>query len=180
MLDLALLFIFVMGFLIGIKRGFILQIIHLTGFIVAYIVAYLYFDELAPKLRLWIPYPNFGEDSAITFLFDSANLDEAYYRAIAFAVLFFATKIVMQIIGSMLDFVAHLPILKQINGWAGGVLGFIEIYLIVFILLYIGALLPIELIQNLISDSAIAKAMVQNTPIFSSKIKDLWIGYMAS
>ncbi|MCH1627321.1 CvpA family protein [Ferdinandcohnia quinoae] len=175
MFDLILIFVLLMGFIIGLKRGFILQIVHLTGFIVAFIVAYLYYAELAPKINLWIPYPTFGDPEAMKFLFEGTNLEEAYYKAIAFAMIFFAVKILMQIIGSMLDFLANLPILKQINSWAGGLLGFIEIYLIVFILLYIGALLPIELVQSNIQDSFMAKAIVQHTPIFSGKIKDMWI-----
>ena len=46
MLDLIILIILGFGFLIGLKRGFILQIIHLTGFIIAFIIAYLYYDQL--------------------------------------------------------------------------------------------------------------------------------------
>ncbi|MDF0729046.1 CvpA family protein [Cytobacillus sp. S13-E01] len=179
MLDLILIIILLMGFFIGLKRGFILQIIHLTGFIVAFIIAYMYSGELAPALKLWVPYLTLGENETITFLFESTNLESAYYRAIAFAILFFGTKIILHIIGSMLDFLAHLPILKQINGWAGGVLGFVEIYLIAFILLYVGALLPVEALQASIQDSFMAKTIVQHTPIFSGKIKDLWIERMA-
>lgn len=175
MFDLILIIILLMGFIIGLKRGFILQFVHLTGFIVAYIVAYLYYDDLAPKLNLWVPYPTFGDAETMKLIFEETNLESAYYRAISFAILFFATKIVMQIIGSMLDFVANLPLLKQINGIAGGLLGFVEVYLIVFLLLFIGALLPIEIVQSHINDSFMAKAIVQHTPIFSGKIKDMWI-----
>lgn len=179
MLNLILLILLLFGFLIGIKRGFILQIVHLTGFVIAFIVAYTYVGDLAPRLKLWIPYPSIGEASTMSLLFENANLEDAYYRAIAFAMLFFSTKIVMQIIGSMLDFVSHLPILKQINGWAGGVLGLVEVYLIVFILLYIGALVPVEVVQSSIHESQFAKAIVEHTPLFSGKIKALWFEYMA-
>ncbi|MBE4908209.1 CvpA family protein [Bacillus luteolus] len=179
MLDLILIIILLMGFLIGLKRGFILQIVHLTGFIVAFIVAYVYSGDLAPAIKLWVPYVTLGDNETITFLFESTNLEAAYYRAIAFAMLFFGTKVILQIVGSMLDFLAHLPILKQINGWAGGMLGFIEIYLLVFIVLYIGALMPIETVQGYIQESFMAKTIVQNTPIFSGKIKDLWIEHIA-
>ena len=55
---------------------------------------------------------------------ENVNLEDAYYRAIAFVVIFFAVKIILQIIGSMLDFIAQIPVLKQLNVWAGGILGF--------------------------------------------------------
>lgn len=180
MLDLAILVFLIFGFFIGLKRGFILQIIHLIGFIIAFIVAYIYYDQLAPKLTLWIPYPSFGSDSTLQLLFDNGNLEESYYRAIAFVVIFFAVKIILQIVGNMLDFVAHLPILKTLNIWAGGALGFVENYLIIFLLLYIAALLPIEAVQGQLSNSILANLMVEYTPYFSGQIKELWIEYSGS
>jgi uncharacterized membrane protein required for colicin V production len=175
MLDLAVLIILCFGFLIGLRRGFILQLIHLTGFIIASIIAYLYYDQLAPKLTLWVPYPNLSTNLTLPSVFDNVNLEDAYYRAIAFVVIFFAVKILLQIIGSMLDFVAQIPVLKQLNIWAGGILGFIEVYLITFILLFIAALLPIESIQGSLTDSILAEFIIKQTPILSQLIQDLWI-----
>ncbi|MFJ7727163.1 CvpA family protein [Neobacillus sp. NPDC097160] len=180
MLDLAIIIFLIIGFFVGLKRGFILQLVHLTGFIIAYIAATSYYEELAPKLTLWIPYPNFGEGTTLKILTDSSDIETAFYRAISFVIIFFAVKILFQIIGSMLDFVAHLPVLKQLNVLAGGILGFCEVYLIIFILLYIGALIPIELIQNLLDHSVLAKAIVNHTPILSQQIKSLWIEYTAA
>ena len=65
------------------------QFIHLAGFIIAFIIAYMYYDKLAPKLTLWVPYPDFRADSALSLLMDNVNLEDAYYRAIAFVVIFF-------------------------------------------------------------------------------------------
>lgn len=175
MLDLAVLIILCFGFLMGLRRGFILQLIHLTGFIIASIIAYLYYEQLAPRLTLWVPYPNLSTNLTLPSVFDNVNLEDAYYRAIAFVVIFFAVKILLQIIGSMLDFVAQIPVLKQLNIWAGGMLGFIEVYLIMFILLFIAALLPIESIQGSLTDSILAEFMIKQTPILSQLIQDLWI-----
>jgi uncharacterized membrane protein required for colicin V production len=77
----------------------------------------------------------------------------------------------------MLDFIAHLPVLKQLNVLAGGIFGFLEVYLIMFILLYIAALIPIEIIQNSLDHSLLAKSIVNHTPILSQQIKSLWIEY---
>ncbi|TYS69001.1 CvpA family protein [Sutcliffiella horikoshii] len=179
MLDLIIIFLFIMGLIVGIRRGFIMQIVHLSGFIAAFVVAYMFYADLAPKLKLWVPMPSFG-NAEFSMFFETISLDTAYYRAVAFAILFFGTRIAAQIIGSMLDFLSHLPILKQVNSWAGAVLGFVEVYLIVFIFLYIGALVPLEMVQTSISDSSMAKGIVENTPIFSEKLQELWSGYLAS
>ncbi|WP_102345336.1 CvpA family protein [Bacillus sp. Marseille-P3661] len=174
MIDLILLFILVLGFFIGFRRGFVLQIIYFAGFIAAYIVAYLYFDDIAPHLKLWIPFPTPSENSAFSLFFETFNLEKAYYRAIAFAILFFGTKIVLHIVGSMLDFLADLPILRTINGWFGGALGFVEVYLVIFILLHLGALTPLEFVQSILNESILARGIVEHTPIVSGKIKALW------
>ncbi|GGJ70634.1 putative membrane protein required for colicin V production [Anoxybacillus voinovskiensis] len=179
MVDVALLFILFTGFMIGLKRGFILQFIHMTGFIIAFIVAYMNYEKLVPTLKLWIPYPTFGDPETVKMLFESAHLDEAYYRAMAFAILFFATKIVMQIIGSMLDFVAQLPLLRSMNRWAGGALGFVEVYLLLFLVLYVGALIPVEAVQTKLQHSFMASFIVKHTPFFSDMLKQMWIRYMA-
>ena len=180
MLDLAIIILLIFGFFIGLKRGFIMQLVHLTGFIIAYIVAYLYYADLAPKLTLWIPYPNFGDDSALKILSESTNMETAFYRAVAFVIIFLAVKVLMQIIGSMFDVIAHLPILRTLNVWAGGILGFLEIYLIVFILIYIGALVPMEPIQKALDQSFMADVMVNYTPFLSQQIKSWWIEYTAA
>jgi len=180
MLDLIVIILLVFGLLRGLKRGFILQIIHLTGFIVAFIVANKYYIALSTKLNLWIPYTNTSENSFVQGLFGSTNLEEVFYRAVAFAVIFFAVKIIWQIIGSMVDFVASLPVLKQLNTWAGAILGFVETYLVLFILLYIAALLPAEFIQTHLNNSVVAAGIIENTPYFSEKIKEIWFEYVAS
>ncbi|OCA91332.1 hypothetical protein A8F94_05590 [Bacillus sp. FJAT-27225] len=180
MLDLAIILLLIMGFFIGLKRGFILQLIHITGFIVAYIVAYKYYDILAPKLKLWVPYPNLGETSPLSVLTSATGAEDAFYRAFAFIGIFIAVKILIQIIGSMLDFLSHLPILRHLNIWAGGVLGFLEVYLILLLLLYIGALVPIGLIQEQLENSVLAEAMIKHTPVLSQQLKEWWIDYIAA
>jgi uncharacterized membrane protein required for colicin V production len=175
MLDFAILLFLIIGFFVGLKRGFILQLVHLMGFIIAYIVAYMYYEDFAPKLTLWIPYPNFGEGTILKILTDSSNMEMAFYRAISFVIIFFAVKVLLQIIGSMFDFIAHLPVLKQLNVWAGGFLGFLEVYFIIFIVIYIAALIPIELFQTALDESFMAETMVKYTPILSQQIHDWWI-----
>jgi uncharacterized membrane protein required for colicin V production len=180
MLDLALIIFLIIGFFVGLKRGLILQLVHLIGFIIAYVIANSYYEQLAPKLTLWIPYPNFGNLATLKLLTNSTNMETAFYRAISFVIIFFAVKVLLQVIGSMLDFVAHLPVLRQLNILGGGLLGFIEVYLVIFILLYISALVPIEFFQNLLDQSILAKAIVNHTPILSQQIKSMWIEYSAA
>ncbi|GEQ38021.1 hypothetical protein TH5N_11410 [Tetragenococcus halophilus] len=82
-LTLLILLILVGGFFIGLRSGLVLQVVGLTGFIVALAVSYLYFDRLSPYLR-WIPFP--GSSGGNSELF--------YYQALAFVPNAFAQQTV--------------------------------------------------------------------------------------
>src|SRR5690625_1843058 len=174
MITLILILVLLFGFLMGLKRGFILQMLHLIGFIVSFIVASMYFRKLAETLSLWIPYPELGDDKVWAVFLNSMPLENAFYNAIAFAIIFFGTKVVLQIIATMLDFVARLPVLRTVNKWLGAILGFLEVYLITFILLYIIALLPVETVQLKLQSSRLATFIIEHTPFLSSAMESLW------
>ncbi|MEI3612618.1 CvpA family protein [Pseudogracilibacillus sp. SO30301A] len=174
MISIIILLVLIFGFFMGLKRGFILQLMHLVGFIIAFIVAILYFRKLASHLPYWIPYPEFSSDQVWAVFLNSMPLENAFYNAIAFAIIFFATKIILQIIASMLDFLANLPVLRQLNKLLGAILGFVEVYFITFLILFVLALLPMEAIQVRIKSSFLATLIVEHTPILSKAMEKLW------
>ena len=175
MVTLLILVALTIGFFVGLRRGFILQLVHLLSLIIALVVAKLFYKDLGPKLEMWVPFPTSADtDSTLNMLFNITDLDSAFYNAIAFFIIFIAVKIALQIIGSMLDFLAHLPLLKQFNQLAGGAFGFIETYLGVFIVIFIGAMLPIESLQEMIQGSSLAKTIILDTPFLSEWVTKLW------
>lgn len=177
MLDLVLIIIFIASILVGIKRGFIVQIIHLSSFFIALFVAYLYYKPLAEKFVLWVPYPGITPESSLTLVVDKLDINETFYRIIAFAVIFFLVKLVLQIVASIFDFLAYLPILNSINRILGAILCFVEFYFVLFILLYVLALVPIDTIQKLIGNSIIAGLMLEHTPLLTQFFQKIWYIY---
>lgn len=178
MVNVLLIGLLFLGFLIGLKRGFILQFFHLIGFVVAYFVAVSYYDDLAPRLALWVPYPDLSSDRSWAVFLESLPLESGFYNAISFAIIFFATKIILQIVAAMLDFVAALPVLNSFNKLLGALLGFVEVYLILFVILFILALTPIGSIQDWIDSSRVALWMIEKTPFLSEKIRTLWLTHV--
>lgn len=177
MLDILLLIIFVASILVGIKRGFIVQIIHLSSFFIALLVAYIYYKPLAEKFVLWIPYPGITQDASLTLIIDKLDVSQTFYRIIAFATIFFLVKLVLQIVASIFDFLTYLPVLKSVNRVLGALLCFIEFYFIIFILLYVFALLPVDFFQSLIGKSLIANLMLEHTPIVTELFQKIWYIY---
>lgn len=180
MVTFIIILLLLFGFLMGLKRGLVLQVLHFVGFIVAFIMAAVYYDDVASKLAIWIPYPNSTDTSSWAQFLQSMPVERAFYNAISFAVIFFAVKIIVQIIASMLDFVASLPILNSVNKLLGALFGFLEVYLILFIVLYILVLTPIEAVQHWINQSSLALFMIEKTPFLSGKIQDLWFAKIST
>ncbi|WP_107840739.1 CvpA family protein [Metasolibacillus meyeri] len=178
MLDIILLVILFISCVIGAKRGFIVQLIHLGSFLIALLVAYIYYKPLAQKFVLWIPYPGFTENATMTLVLDSLDVDRTFYRVIAFALIFFVTKLVLQIIGSMFDFLTYLPLLGSLNRLLGAVLGFIEFYFIIFIALYVLALLPLEFIQSVLNKSILTSLILEHTPVITKMFQNWWYIYV--
>lgn len=174
MVTLILLLFLSFGFFRGLSRGFVMQAVHLLSFIISFIVATLLFRKLAHQLSFWIPYPDLAEGAEWAVFLSSDPLESAFYNAVSFAIIFFSIKIILHIIASMLHFIAQLPILRFVNKWVGGVLGFIEVYFVSFIILYILALTPIAGLQERIDKSILATLMIEYTPLISSIAKSLW------
>lgn len=178
MLDLLILVIFIISLIIGAKRGLIVQLIHIGSFLVAFFAAVIYYKPLAEKFVLWIPYPGFTEGSTMTLVLDSLDVDRTFYRVFAFAIIFFSVKIALQIVGSMFDFLTYLPVISSLNYLLGAVLCFIEAYLILFIGLYVVALLPVESVQSILGGSFITGLMLEHTPVITSMFQNWWYIYM--
>ncbi|WP_405100700.1 CvpA family protein [Oceanobacillus sp. FSL H7-0719] len=179
MLDIILIVLLLFGLFIGLARGFILQLLHLVGFITAFVVAAIYYDDLAGMLELWLPYQEIKNNAWADFL-NALPLEMAFYSIVSFAIIFFAVKIILQIIANMLDFVASIPLINIVNKLSGAVLGLVEVYLIAFIILFVLALTPVEGIQTALNNSFIAMLMLEKTPYFSGKVFDLIQTYVSN
>ena len=177
MLDLIILIVLFSGLIVGIKRGLIVQLMHLFGFLIALIVAIIYYKPLAQLFVLWVPYPGFAENATSVLGLDRVDTDATFYRALAFGLIFFAAKIVLQIVASIFDFIAYLPVLKQLNRFLGAILGFVEFYILLFIALYLFALLPVERVQALLDRSLFTGLILEHTPIITSLFQNWWYIY---
>lgn len=174
MIDIFIIILLLIGFFIGLKRGLILQIIRLAGYVLAYIVAYLYYKPLASVLHTAIPYP-FKEKANVPEWLKSVDVESLFYSVVAFILLFFVTKFAFSLFGQLLNMIAQIPVLKQLNSLGGGVLGFVEVYIVLFIVILIGTLVPIQPLQSSLNASVLCQTIIDDTPVLSDKMKELWV-----
>ncbi len=174
MLSLLILAILAIGFIVGLRRGLLLQLIHIGGFAIAFIVAMITYEPLSDRLFMWIPFPSGALDSSVDMLFDLSKVEAAFYNAIAFILIFIAVKILLQIIASLFDFLASFPLLKSFNHILGALLGVVEFYVIILMILFVFAMLPLDGVQNAIQGSFMAEQMITHTLILSNVFENLW------
>ncbi|WP_100331786.1 CvpA family protein [Bacillus xiapuensis] len=171
MLTIILLLLLLAGIIIGLKRGFILQFFHMASSVIALIAAFALRKQVAPLLEQWIPMPPM--ESIQSFHMGAAGFESFYYSAIAFILLFIIVKIALSIIASFVNIIAHIPIIREVNKIFGGVLGFAEIYLVLFVLLYLAALLPQSSVQEWIGQSFVADYIIHRTPYLSDALRNI-------
>ena len=139
--------------------------------------AYKYYQILAEKFVLWIPYPGVTAGSKLSFAVEQLDLDETFYRLLAFVLIFLVVKFGLQLIASMFDFLKYLPVLGFFSRIMGAAFGFIEFYILIFLVLYLVAMLPIEFIQNILANQYWQDKMFEHTPVLSEAVKNWWFIY---
>lgn len=180
MFTLIIFLLLAMGFYSGAKRGLVLQIIYTVGYFIAYLVAQRNYKALASHLELLIPYPSPTAETKLLF-FDqklTLDLDQAFYGAIAFLIILFVGWLVVRLLAIFAHGFTFVPVLKQANWLAGGVLSFLVLYVGIFLVLSTLAMLPIDAVQNQFKNSGIARFIVENTPILTKQVQNMWIEQM--
>lgn len=177
MISIIILILLAIGFAIGYFRGFALQAYYIVGTLIAYLIATILFKKYATVFTLWIPFPSATAESKLTILNQSIifDLNAVFYAAFAFMLIFIIVMIIIRILGIFAYPLSQLKVFGKHNHWIGGVLGLIEVYIVILLFLAILSLIPVNSIQNALSNSILANSMLLRTPIFSHDIFNSWV-----
>lgn len=117
MLSLLILFLLLIAFFSGARRGFALQIIFAIGYVLSFIAAQHFYKPLASHLELYIPYPAVTPTSKLAF-FDQVfafHLDEAFYAGTAFLIILLIGWLLTRFVGVFVHGLTYVPILRQVD-----------------------------------------------------------------
>jgi uncharacterized membrane protein required for colicin V production len=171
-LDVSVCVIFVGALIIGYTRGFISQMVSLLGLIIAYVVAYKFYDQLAPWVGRLLPVQTFAAYSKYEFAIQTLHLNVYVINAISFAILFFAVKVALSVVGRLLNIVAKVPGLNLLNRLSGTLLSLMEVTVLVVIVVQIMAIMPSDKVQAIFKDSITAPYFVDAWMYFENKISE--------
>ncbi|GIQ70959.1 CvpA family protein [Xylanibacillus composti] len=157
----------------GYKNGLVRQLVSLAGLVAAYAAAFFFYEEVAKWLPPLIPYPDFA-DERLAFLSQLANVESYFYRTLAFALLFFGTRMALGVVGSMLDIAAGLPVISFFNRWGGVLLAGLEAVVLITVAVNVMSILPYEAPQRWLDGSLLAPWFLDSVLGFASKLHELW------
>ena len=155
---------------IGSKRGILKELVIIVGTIVVFVLSFLLKDVVASLLITNLPFFNFRIP-----LGNLVSLNIIFYQLIAFLVLVILFRLILQILvdvtGIFNKIINATIILALPNKLLGFIVGLIEGYILMFIILNVVAI-PMSGSQ-LFMDSSVRKFIVNDTPVLKDSIGGL-------
>ena len=169
--DSILILFLLLGAVLGFKKGAIKSLVALIGTIVVVVVAYYLKNPIAELLLDYCPFLKFG--GAWTGL---VTLNILLYEAIAYLLVFVLLSSILSLlikVSGILETILKMTIILGIpSKTIGAVLGFLEALVFSFIVLFV--LLQINATSKMVSDSTLARSIIDKTPIIGHMVNDTY------
>lgn len=164
LVDIAIILLLIMGVIVGFKRGVIHQTVVFIGFFAVIVLSFILKNPVSAFMYKHLPFFNFGG-----YFKGVSVLNIILYEVIAFFLVFTVLSIIFRILLKLSSFIEKLLNATIILGipskLLGMVVGFLESYVTVFIILFVVSL-PIFNF-TVVSESKYAEKILNNTPILS-------------
>lgn len=161
-IDAVIILFLLLGAVLGFKKGIIKSVVSLVGTILVFVLSFTLKNPLSVFLYTHFPFFHVG----------ISVLNVLIYEAIAFFILFSLFSILLRIvikvsglIETILKFTIVLGIPSKI---LGAIFGFIEMYLFIFVVLFL--LVQFNVKSTLISESKFADFILSHTPFISNVV----------
>ena len=168
-LDAVIITILIVGVLGGMSRGLIKQAVLLIGLVVCLIFAFYLRTPIATFMYEYLPFFKFGG------LFSGVSIiNILLYELIAFLIIFSLLYLVLRILLKITGIIEKILDMTIILGFfskiGGGIVGFIEAYILVFVFLFV-CNQPFIRVTGLDS-SKVGNFILDKTPVMSGAIED--------
>lgn len=168
-LDAVIITILIVGVLGGMSRGLIKQAALLIGLVVCLIFAFSLRTPIATFMYEYLPFFKFGG------LFSGVSIiNILLYELIAFLIIFSLLYLVLRILLKITGIIEKILDMTIILGFfskiGGGIVGFIEAYILVFVFLFV-CNQPFIRVTGLDS-SKVGNFILDKTPVMSGAIED--------
>ncbi|MGT2888099.1 CvpA family protein [Streptococcus didelphis] len=177
MISLILILLFLWHFYIGYHRGIILQVFYSLGALVSFLIAKQFYQNVAHKISLWVPYANPPEGANMAFFKEVSlfDLSQVFYAGIAFFAIFSLAYLAFRLLGVLV----HLLPINYFNTLVYNLIsGFLALTVLLVFLsmgLSILATIPLPVIQNQLQDHFLLRTLIEHCPPVTTLIRQLWV-----
>lgn len=167
--DAFIVLFLVMGALIGFKSGVIKELTKFLGFFAVIVISFLLKDTLMVLFYENLPFFNFF---GIIRGIDAMNI--LFYQLLSFLIIFAAFMFVLKVllvVTGLVEWLLKMTIFLSLpSKILGAVVGMIEYYVYIFLVLYILTMPVFNL--SYVSESRFANQVLEDTPFLSGLIDD--------
>ncbi|AMV60554.1 putative colicin V production protein [Pediococcus damnosus] len=163
LLSIIIIAILLWKFTSGLHKGFVVELLYTIGYFAVFIFAKVLCGPVASLLST-----SFSNNQ-------SSAGNTAVMSSVSFIILMAIGWLLVRLIARWSRLITWIPVIKQVNGLAGGIVSIIIAYFVIFILLSVSQFLPNDAYQAQLSDSPVAQFIVKKTPGISSDILNKYI-----
>ena len=177
MISVLLLLVLAWSFYIGYRRGLVLQIYYFVATVISALLAGNFYQSLGKQFDLLIPYASPQEGQG-TFFFPSNQLfqlDKVFYAGIGYLLAFAVFYCIGRLIGLFFNLVPTKKLGGKYFRIGAGVLSVGVTIFVLQMMLTILATVPLQIVQNSLENSFVARHIIQSIPFTTSLIKQLWV-----
>lgn len=168
--DVLIILIIACCAVVGFKRGFFKEVVMTIGFLLVFIVSYLFKNPVAEVLSLHLPFIEFG--SAVK---SAVVLNIIFYQFIAFILVFFIAMVLFRVLLSISGFIEKVLKFTIILGIPskilGAIVGALEGYIIAFVVVFV--LNQPALDVGMTKGSKMKNFVLNSTPVLSQIISNV-------
>ena len=177
MISVLLLLVLAWSFYIGYRRGLVLQIYYFVATVISALLAGNFYQSLGKQFDLLIPYASPQEGQG-TFFFPSNQLfqlDKVFYAGVGFLLAFTIFYCIGRLLGLFLNLVPSKILDGKYYRIGAGVLSVGVTLFVLQMMLTILATVPLQIVQNSLENSFVARHIIQSIPFTTNFIKQLWV-----
>ncbi|MDR1606449.1 MAG: CvpA family protein [Streptococcaceae bacterium] len=177
MITILIIAILVWAYLIGRSRGLALQSFYTLGLLIAFLTALEGYQGLAKKITLWVPFASATSDSHLAFYSSKLlfEIDHVFYAILSFLAIYVAVYGIVRLIGIFLGALENKMVLGDTGNRIAGILSVLVVYVMLSIGMMLLSTIPLTLIQNQLHASWLVRLMINQTPLFSAWLQDIFI-----
>ena len=167
LIDIILILLLIIGAIYGFKRGGIKASFSFLSLVIAIIAAVALKNPVSKLFYKFLPFFDFGGELKGAYVLNII-LYEIIAFFVVFSILLIAAKLV-SFIGDTIEKALKLTVILEIPSKILGIIvGALEMYVYLFIVVYILSLPMLKV--TFIKDSSLSNFMINNTPILSNSI----------